>query len=104
MLLQINIDNIEDLMDRKDISVIHFVEPNCNVSKNNREIIDKVKDEYKDIVFSELDTEKEEELAENFNVKNKSGVLIFFKNGDIIEILFGALNEKRLKDKIDSLL
>jgi thioredoxin 1 len=55
------------------------------------------------ITVGKCDVEENEELAEDFSIRNIPTIL-FFKNGEVVDKLVGAVNKAKLQEKFEALL
>ena len=67
-------------------------------------IIDELAKEYDGrITVGKCDVEENEELAERFGIRNIPTVL-FFKNGEVVDKLVGAVSKAKLDEKFKAIL
>ena len=93
-----------DTFVKKGICVVDFWAVWCGPCKISEPIFEALASEFKGRVgFGKVDVDKNYELAQRFRVMSIP-TMIFFKNGEQVDRVIGALPKDVLKKKIDTLL
>jgi thioredoxin 1 len=58
---------------------------------------------YGKVVIGKCDVEEQEDLAQEFGIRNIPTIL-FFKNGEVVDKLIGAQPKAKIEEKIQALL
>ena len=67
-------------------------------------IISELAEEYDGkIVVAKCDVEENEDLAMDFGIRNIPTIL-FFKNGEVVDKLVGAVSKQKFQEKFEALL
>jgi thioredoxin 1 len=104
MEVQITKENIESLKSGNLPLVIDFWATWCGPCRMVAPIISELAEKYDGkIVVGKCDVEECEELAEEFNIRNIPTVL-FFKNGEVVDKLVGAVPKDKFIEKFESML
>lgn len=72
----------------------------CPACLITNKAINKIKEEYPDIVVEELDYDYDEDEVSKYNVGTKLPVLIFFEGSKEVTRLIGEKNYKEIKEVI----
>ena len=72
----------------------------CPACLITNKAINKIKEEYPDIVVEELDYDYDEDEVSKYNVGTKLPVLIFFEDSKEVTRLIGEKNYKEIKEVI----
>ena len=86
------------------LEVLNFSANWCSACKMVAPILNQLVEEYKeneDIQFEKIDVEEKSDFAKSHNVKSIP-VILFIKNGEVVDRINGATSKKILKDKIDT--
>ena len=75
--IEITKDTLEDTIAKNDIVVIDFWAPWCGPCKSFAPIYETVSEKYDDVVFAKVNTEDEQELAANFQIRSIPTLMIF---------------------------
>ena len=72
-------NSFKDIIDNHKIVIVDFWAPWCGPCRSFAPIYEKVseKDEYKDIVFSKVNTQDEQELAAGFQIRSIPTLMVF---------------------------
>ncbi len=104
MEVQITNENFESLKSGNLPLVVDFWATWCGPCRMVSPIISELAEQYDGkIVVGKCDVEECEELAEEFGIRNIPTIL-FFKNGEIVDKLVGAVPKAKFIEKFDSLL
>lgn len=91
-------------MENNNLEVVNFTANWCQACGMLKPILTMVNDIYKDdssVSFRTVDVEAESDYAKSFGIKSIP-VVLFLKNGEVIDRINGTTSKKVLMDKIDS--
>jgi thioredoxin 1 len=91
--------SFEDTITTNDIVIIDFWAPWCGPCRSFAPIFEKVSDNHTDIVFAKVNTEEEQELAGNFQIRSIPTLMIF-REQVILYAEAGMLSEAQLEQVI----
>lgn len=94
---EITSDNFESYLNDHDILVVDFWASWCAPCKNFFPIFAKVATMYPEIIFAKVDIEKEQELAQVFEIRSVPHLMVF-KKGIVIYSESGSMPESTLKE------
>ena len=104
MEVTITSENFKKLQENGQPYVIDFWATWCGPCRMIAPVIAELAQEYDGrITVGKCDVEENEELAEEFAIRNIPTIL-FFKNGEIVDKLVGAVSKAKLEEKFQSLL
>jgi len=104
MEVQITSENFASLKDGQLPLVVDFWATWCGPCRMIAPVIAELAKEYDGrIVVGKCDVEENEELAVEFGIRNIPTIL-FFKGGQIVDKLVGAVNKAKLDEKFQALL
>jgi thioredoxin 1 len=84
--------------------VVDFWAPWCGPCRMIGPIVDKLSEEFKDKVkFCKVNVDENQQMASKYKVMSIP-MLIFFKNGELVDQSMGAVPEKTLRSKVKELL
>ena len=103
MALQINSGNFEQIISSDKLVIIDFWATWCGPCRALSPIMDELSEEYKDeVVIAKCETDENSDIAMQFGVRNIP-MLVFLKNGEVVETLVGLQRKGDLVKKIDEL-
>ncbi|MDO8509103.1 MAG: thioredoxin [Nanoarchaeota archaeon] len=82
-------------------TIIDFYADWCGPCKIVSPIIEGASKENKNIKFAKIDVDKNNELAQRFGILSIPTIM-FFKNGEEVDVVVGALSKEELEEKIES--
>lgn len=104
MEVQITSENFESLKNGNLPLVVDFWATWCGPCRMVAPIISELAEKYDGkIVVGKCDVEECEDLAMDFNIRNIPTVL-FFKNGEVVDKLIGAVSKAKFEEKFDAML
>jgi thioredoxin 1 len=104
MEVQITNENFETLKGGSQPLVVDFWATWCGPCRMVAPIIAKLAEKYDGkITVGKCDVEENEDLAQEFGIRNIPTIL-FFKNGEVVDKLVGAVAEAKLDEKFQALL
>ena len=92
-------DNLQDTIANNEIVIIDFWAPWCGPCKSFAPVYDAVSEKHEDVVFAKVNTEDEQELAANFQIRSIPTLMIF-RDQIAIFSQAGMLPESGLEDVI----
>ncbi len=98
--IDVTAENMNEVISTNDFVIIDFWAPWCNPCKSFAPIYEELSEKYPDIVFAKVDTEAEQQLAGEFQIRSIPTLMIFREQ----VILFsqpGALQASQLEQVID---
>lgn len=104
MEVQITKENFETLKSGSQPLVVDFWATWCGPCRMVAPIIAKLAEKYDGkITVGKCDVEENEDLAQEFGIRNIPTIL-FFKNGEVVDKVVGAVAEAKLDEKFQALL
>ncbi len=104
MALAINSSNFESLVSGDKLVVIDFWAPWCGPCRHLAPIVDEVAAEFEGkAIIGKCDTDENNDIAMQFGVMNIP-MLVFLKNGELVDTHVGTIKKEDLVAKINGLL
>ncbi len=101
---QITSENFESLKSGSQPLVVDFWATWCGPCRMIAPIVAKLAEKYDgQIVVGKCDVEENDDLAAEFGIRNIPTIL-FFKNGEVVDKVVGAVSEAKLDEKFQSML
>jgi thioredoxin len=97
--IDITKDTIEDTITNNDIVIIDFWAPWCGPCKSFAPTYESVSEKYDDVVFGKVNTEDQQELGANFQIRSIPTLMVFREKVAIFSQA-GALPESALEEVI----
>lgn len=103
MEVTITNENFETLKNGQKPMVVDFWATWCGPCRTVAPIISELAEKYADqLVVGKCDVEDCEELAVEYGIRNIPTIL-FFKNGEVVDKLVGAVSKKNFEEKFAAL-
>ena len=104
MEVQITSENFESLKGGSQPLVVDFWATWCGPCRMISPIISELANEYDGkLTVGKCDVEENEDLAAEYGIRNIPTIL-FFKNGEVVDKLVGAVSKAKLDEKFKALL
>ena len=105
MVIEISDKDFEQQVLKSSLPVVvDFWAPRCGPCRMIGPIVEKLSEEFKGkLKFCKVNVDENQQLASKYKVMSIP-MLIFFKNGQLIEQSMGAVPEKTLRSKVQGLL
>ena len=104
MEVQITNENFEQLKGGQHPLVVDFWATWCGPCRMVAPIISELAEKYDGrLVVGKCDVEENDDLAAEFGIRNIPTVL-FFKNGNVVEKLVGAVSKAKFEEKFEEIL
>ncbi|MCK9624872.1 MAG: thioredoxin [Bacteroidales bacterium] len=101
----INDSNFEDTVIKSDKPVIvDFWAPWCGPCRMIAPIIEELSSEYEDkVLIAKCNVDESSDVPMKYGIRNIP-TLVFFKNGEMVGRLVGAVSKSEIKNKIESFI
>jgi len=105
MTIELTDSNFEETVIKSGKPVlVDFWAEWCGPCRMVAPIVHELSDEYKGkVVFGKVDVDNNNGVASKYGIRNIPTIL-FFKNGQVVDKLVGAVPKKQFVEKIDKLL
>ena len=104
MEVQVTNENFESLKNGQLPLVVDFWATWCGPCRMVAPIISELAEKYDGrIAVGKCDVEEAEDLAAEFGIRNIPTIL-FFKNGEVVDKLVGAVSKAKFEEKFEALL
>ena len=104
MEIQITSENFESVKNSTQALVVDFWATWCGPCRMIAPIIDELAKEYDGrITVGKCDVEENDDLAAEFGIRNIPTIL-FFRNGEVVDKIVGAVSKTMLDEKFKELL
>ena len=104
MEVQVTSENLESLKNGAQPLVVDFWATWCGPCRMLAPIIEELSKEYEGrITVGKCDVEENEDLAAEFGIRNIPTTL-FFKNGEVVDKVVGAVAKAKIEEKMNALL
>ena len=98
--IDVTVDNFNDIISNNEFVIVDFWAPWCGPCKGFAPVYEELSEKYPDIVFAKVDTEEEQALAGEFQIRSIPTLMVFREQ----IILFsqpGALQGSQLEQVIE---
>lgn len=104
MEVQITSENFESLKNGSQPLVVDFWATWCGPCRMIAPVVSELAEQYDGkIVVGKCDVEENEDIAMEFGIRNIPTIL-FFKGGQVVDKLVGAVGKAKMEEKFQSLL
>ena len=101
---EITNDNFKTVLEENPLLAVDFWASWCKPCKNLAPVIESLAEEYEDIItFAKCNIEDADEIADEFKIQSIP-TIIFFKNGQSVDKISGAVPKATIKEACDKLL
>ncbi len=98
--VELTTDNFRDVIENNDLVLVDFWASWCGPCKNFAPVFEEASDEHEDIVFAKVDTEEQQQLAAQFQVRSIP-TLAIFREQILVYSQPGALPPSALEQLIE---
>ncbi len=99
----LNEENFDDAIKNEKLVVVDFWADWCMPCKMLTPILEKLEEEFKDVVFAKVNTDENPNLAFKFGIFSIPTVIMFYK-GEIVNSFIGAMPESFVRTEIEKAL
>lgn len=105
MAFQITTDNFQqEVLDSKKVALVDFWAEWCGPCRMIGPIVEEIAQEYADkALVAKCNVDDDGAVANQFGIRSIPTIL-FFKNGEVVDRVVGAVPKAVIKQKLDSLL
>jgi len=100
-VIELNKDNFEQMIKERDFVVVDFWAPWCGPCRSFAPVYEKVAEDHEEILFTKLNTDKEQEIATHFQIRSiptlmvfREQIVVFTQPGALPESAFRKLLEQ----------
>ncbi len=98
--IEVTAENFNDLIKDNDFVIVDFWAPWCGPCKGFAPVYEELSEKYPDIVFAKVNTEEEQQLAAEFQIRSIP-TLMLFREQIILFAQPGALQGSQLEQVIE---
>ena len=98
--IEVTADDFNDLVSNNDFVIVDFWAPWCGPCKGFAPVYEELSEKYPDIVFAKVNTEEEQQLAGEFQIRSIPTLMIF-REQVILYAQPGALQGSQLEQVIE---
>lgn len=99
-VIELNKDSFEKTIENNNLVIVDFWAPWCGPCKSFAPTYEQISSKFEDIIFTKVNTEDEQELAANFQIRSIPTLMIF-KEKIVIFSQPGALGQSDLVNIIE---
>ncbi|MES9856434.1 MAG: thioredoxin [Sedimenticola sp.] len=96
-VIELTKDNFEDTVSNNDFVIVDFWAPWCGPCRSFAPTYEAVSEDHPDVIFAKVNTEVEQDIAKNFQIRSIPTLMIF-REKVIIFSQAGALPESGFRD------
>lgn len=75
--LELTNDNLVDTINNNDFVIIDFWAPWCGPCQSFGPVYEEISEKYDDIIFAKVNTQEEQEIAAQFNIRSIPTLMVF---------------------------
>ncbi len=98
--IEVTAENFNDLIKDNDFVIVDFWAPWCGPCKGFAPVYEELSEKYPDIVFAKVNTEEEQQLAAEFQIRSIP-TLMLFREQIVLFAQPGALQGSQLEQVIE---
>jgi len=98
--IEVTAEKFNDLVSNNDFVIVDFWAPWCGPCKGFAPVYEELSEKYPDIVFAKVNTEEEQQLASEFQIRSIPTLMIF-REQVILYAQPGALQGSQLEQVIE---
>lgn len=98
--VELNYDNFESVVAGKDMVIVDFWAPWCAPCRSFAPVYEQMSEKFPNIIFAKVNTEAEQQLGSDFNIRSIPTLMVFRENV-IIYSEAGALPASGLEQLIE---
>jgi len=102
-VIEANSKSFDDVLRENESVVAEFWGDWCAPCKKLKPIIDKLANEFSEIVFVRFNVAEDSEIPNRYGV-SAVPTLIFFRNGKPVDVIVGAISENEMRRKVREFL
>ncbi|WP_290597188.1 MULTISPECIES: thioredoxin [unclassified Archaeoglobus] len=102
-VIEVNPENFDDVLRENESVVVEFWADWCAPCKKLKPIMDKLANEFSEIVFVRFNVAEDSEIPNRYGV-SAVPTLIFFGNGKPVDVIIGAIPENEMRRKVREFL
>ncbi|QJC33316.1 thioredoxin [Enterobacteriaceae endosymbiont of Donacia clavipes] len=96
-IINLTDQNFKTKIKKNNLVLVDFWADWCNPCKMFSQILEQIFNKYEDIIFTKLNIEKYQNIAEEYSIRSIP-TIILFKNGKIIDKIIGSINKTQLEN------
>lgn len=101
--IELNQGNFEEVVTGNDMVIVDYWAPWCGPCKSFGPVFEQISEKYPNVVFAKVNTEVEQEIARDFNIRSIPTLMVFRENV-IIYSEAGALPASGLEQLVEQAL
>ena len=96
-VVELNKENFEEVVSKNNFVIVDYWAPWCGPCRSFAPVYEKVSEDHEDIVFAKVNTEDEQEIGAQFQIRSIPTLMIF-REGIIIYSEAGAMPEGMFRE------
>ena len=98
--IELTLENFDKVIQENERVIVDVWAEWCAPCKVMSPIFEELAEEYSEIVFAELDADKNMKIVEKYRIRGIPAYL-FFKRGELVDMLVGAMPREEFKKWIE---